>query len=481
MQRPQPESVTLNDVLMTEELSRRSPRPPDWRSEAQVMQTLARQMANDSETMLQSLVDIAVELCQAGTAGVSLLETTPDGAEIFRWTVLAGTLSQYVGGTSPRNFSPCGVCLDRGTPQLFSHPERYFTYFQEANTPIVEGLVLPLMAAHYVFGTIWILSHDERRHFDREDVRIMMSLADFMATALLLDRRQTRELLAANTRLEAEIAEREQTEEKLRKAQRRLELSLTGAKFGAWSYNVGTGEFWADERAKRMHGHAAHEVHTFEEAGANIHPQDCERAQTAIAQAIQNHSKLQIEYRVIWKDGSVYWIASYAELMQTGTRNERIFYGVAQDISDRKQVETALRESEERSRALIENLPGGAAFIVDREFRYLLAEGEALSTAGFKPEDLVGRTIFEVLPPELATNYEILYRQALAGKSFEHEHNAHDRSYISRGMPLRSVNGEVYAVLAISYDITDRKQADAARIQLIREQSARFEAERQAR
>ena len=326
MQRAQTETVTLDDVLITEELSQRSPRSPNWQAENQALHTLARQLVNQPETMLQSLVDMALDLCGAGTAGVSLLETT-DGEEIFRARVLAGTLAQDVGGSTPRDFSPCGVCLNRGTPVLFSHPERYFTYFQAANTPIVEGLVLPLIADNQALGTIWIMTHDQARHFDAEDVRVMTSLADFMAAALSVNQRQTRELLAANAAKTAEIVERKQ--------------------------------------------------------------------------------------------------------------------------------------AEERSRALIENLPGGAAFVVDRDLRYLLAEGEALAIAGFKPEDFVGQTIFEVLPPELAANYEPLYRKALAGEPFEHEHHAHNHWYISRGTPLRADNGEIYAVLAVSYDISDRKQAEA--------------------
>ncbi|MFN6483469.1 MULTISPECIES: ATP-binding protein [unclassified Nostoc] len=327
MQHQEPQTATLGDILITEELSRRSPRSPNWQAQAQAMQPLARQMARDSKALMQTLVEIALKLCQAGTAGVSLLETTPNGEEIFRWNVLAGTLAQYVGGSIPRNFSPCGVCLECGAPVLFSHPEQYFTYFQEANTPIVEGLVLPLIAENHALGTIWIMSHDEQRHFDSEDVRVMTSLADFTAAALLLNQRQTQELLAVNVALEAEIVERKQ--------------------------------------------------------------------------------------------------------------------------------------AQERSRALIENLPGGAAFVVDRNLRYLLAEGEVLSAAGFKSEDFVGKTIFEVLPPELAASYEVFYRRGLAGESFEHEHDAHDRAYISRGTPLYCANGEVYAVLAVSYDITDRKLAEA--------------------
>jgi PAS domain S-box-containing protein len=134
-----------------------------------------------------------------------------------------------------------------------------------------------------------------------------------------------------------------------------------------------------------------------------------------------------------------------------------------QPESDKQHcISDPLQDSEALLRAMIENLPGGAAFVVDPDLRYRLAEGEALSAAGFKPEDLVGHTIFEVLPPDLATSYQVLYRKGLAGEPFEHEHNAHDRFYISRGTPLRSANGEVYAVLVVSYDITERRQAEAA-------------------
>lgn len=128
---------------------------------------------------------------------------------------------------------------------------------------------------------------------------------------------------------------------------------------------------------------------------------------------------------------------------------------------ERARAERALRESEARLRALVENLPGAAVFVVDRGLRYLVAEGEALAAAGFAAEDFVGRTIAEAVPPELAALLEATYRKALAGEGFEHEHAAaHGRTYISRGVPLAGEGGEVYAALAVSYDITDRRRAE---------------------
>ncbi|HEY9734748.1 MAG TPA: PAS domain-containing protein, partial [Trichocoleus sp.] len=217
--------------------------------------------------------------------------------------------------------------------------------------------------------------------------------------------------------------------------------------------------------------------------GAHIHPEDCDRTQAELAQAIQNHAKLRMEYRVVWPDGSVHGVASHAQFVPQGDGGG-VFYGVVQDITERQrleterlQTETQLRKSEARHRAMMENLPWGAAFIVDSDLRYLLAEGEALAVAGLKPEDLVGKTIFEVLPFDVATYYESLYRRALAGEPFEHEHSAHGRVYVSRGTPLRSPDGEVYAVLAVSYDITARKQAEAALLKA--EEQYRFQLEQE--
>lgn len=129
---------------------------------------------------------------------------------------------------------------------------------------------------------------------------------------------------------------------------------------------------------------------------------------------------------------------------------------------ERARAEEALRESEGLLRALIENLPGGAVFVLNREMRYLIAEGAALKIAGFTTKDFVGKRLEEALGADLTADYKPLFQRTFAGAPFDYEHNAHGRSFISRGIPLRGANGEIYAVLAVSYDITERKQAEEA-------------------
>ena len=132
------------------------------------------------------------------------------------------------------------------------------------------------------------------------------------------------------------------------------------------------------------------------------------------------------------------------------------------DLIERRQSEDALRASEGRLRAVAENLPHGAAFVVDHDLRYTLAGGQALGPAGLSPADLEGKTVAEVLPPEAAAGNAANYRRALAGETFRAEHAAHGRHYVTHGVPLRDAAGDVTAALAVSYDITDRVRAEEA-------------------
>lgn len=204
--------ATLDDVVITHELSLR---PVGFRSleaENEAFARIARVFARSPAGLLHGLTDAAVALCRAGTCGVSFLEPETDGDGVFRWVALSGALQAYEGGSTPAHFSPCGVCLEHDAPQLFKYPGRYFSSLRDASPSIVEGLVLPFRGRHETLGTLWIVSHDESTHFTQSDVTIMSALADFTAAALdvLEDERRTRVLMEQEreARQEADAANR---------------------------------------------------------------------------------------------------------------------------------------------------------------------------------------------------------------------------------------------------------------------------------
>jgi RNA polymerase sigma factor (sigma-70 family) len=176
-------TVRLEDILITNQLCTRPCRPriPD---DGQSLRTLVQAAAVSPAQLVNCFLQLALNLCQADTAGLSFLDSDSNGGQLFRWTHLKGRLEQHVGGTTPRNFSPCGVTLDRDCPQLFSYPGRYFEYFNQTGIPIVEGLVIPFHVGTETEGTVWIVSHTKGPGFDSEDVRIMTQLTEFAACAL---------------------------------------------------------------------------------------------------------------------------------------------------------------------------------------------------------------------------------------------------------------------------------------------------------
>lgn len=161
--------------------------------ESIALHRIAAQTSEEPHAVLQGLLSAAVELCGGGThtstAGVSMLESTPDGGQQFRWVALAGCLAAHVRGTTPRNFSPCGECLDKGDSILLARPDLKYEYFQAAGLEFTEGLVVPFApdAQAKPLGTIWVVSHPPlRHHFDAGDVRLMESIGHFAASAYCL-------------------------------------------------------------------------------------------------------------------------------------------------------------------------------------------------------------------------------------------------------------------------------------------------------
>ena len=470
--------MTEDDILMTAELWQRQSRPPDLETENQVLRDLGRWLTRPPQMLLKHVVETAKDLCRAGSAGVSLIEATPGGTEVFRWAAIAGAYAQFEGNTTHRNFSPCGDCLRRGKAQLYADPAHYFTDWQPIEPVIVEKLVLPLVAEGQVLGTIWVASHDEQRQFDSEDLRLMTSLADFLAATLLLHQRQNQELLANNAQLEAEVVKRQTPSLQLREIQRRLELSLTGANLGIWTYSPSTDEFWADDRAKHMHGHASHEANTFAEAGMNIHPADRDRAQAAFFQAIQNHSKLQLEYRVIWSDGSIHGVASYAEFMPTGDRNEGSFYGVAQDITDRLLVEADRNRAEAALRVLEERLQTAQRAGNVGVWDWDAASGktywsETMWTIYGYESPLVGKTGDEIWEASHHPEDQQRIKESITQFLASNETDYHDEFRIIQpngsirwieaiAQLVRSETGKPVRMSGVNFDISDRKQAEIA-------------------
>lgn len=173
----------LKEVLITHKLSNRPIHECHTATQLKALQVIAKEIPGPVEKILDALVNQAMELCHAGSSGVSILHKEDNGRDLH-WDAMAGVLHDCLGQTAPRDFSPCGLTLDQKSPQLFSYPSRYYDFLSNSPVPIVECLVIPIFVNGRAFGTLWIVSHDESREFDSGCVLIMTNLTAFCETAL---------------------------------------------------------------------------------------------------------------------------------------------------------------------------------------------------------------------------------------------------------------------------------------------------------
>jgi signal transduction histidine kinase len=167
--------ASLQDVDIRRELSVRAPRGRNHEHELDALVVLAGEMSANPRNILQKLVELAVDLCSAQTAGISLL----DGAEV-RWEAVAGVFESQRGRRIARDRSPCSVCIDQNATQLMHLPDRCFPGLA-LEPRFVELLLIPFHARGRPIGTVWIVSHSADRQFDREDERILLVFAEFAA------------------------------------------------------------------------------------------------------------------------------------------------------------------------------------------------------------------------------------------------------------------------------------------------------------
>lgn len=180
---PRNGQLGLEQVLITHKLSNRLLLKRNRKAQIKALEEVAKEITGPINKLLGTVVNHALELCGAGSSGLSMLHKE-DREQLFHWDVMAGVLKDCVGQTTPRDLSPCGVTLDRESPQLFSFPAKYFSCLKASPVPLVEGLVIPIFVNGKGLGTLWIVSHDERCEFNSEDVFVMSSLVALCETAL---------------------------------------------------------------------------------------------------------------------------------------------------------------------------------------------------------------------------------------------------------------------------------------------------------
>jgi two-component system sporulation sensor kinase A len=197
-----------------------------------------------------------------------------------------------------------------------------------------------------------------------------------------------------------------------------------------------------------------------------IAKKDHERAMENLKKTLEQGSVRNIEYTFLAKDGREYPAELSASVIQDSSGNPTGFVAITKDITERKNAETKLRESEEKYRNLVENSKDAIA-IVDFKGNILFANKAAERLTGYSAQEEKGINIRAITPRRLWLKSIAMLLKARLGKAipyFEYELKRKDGTLIpvETGGQAIFKDGKPVAIQIITRDITERKKAEEA-------------------
>jgi PAS domain S-box-containing protein len=271
----------------------------------------------------------------------------------------------------------------------------------------------------------------------------------------------------------ADITDRKLAEKALQESEERARLAIKVGRLGTWRYDPSTDLVELDERMREIWGEPDDAVTLpLSRVMERIHPDDRARVANAVSAALAPSSSgtYEIDYRVVWSDGTEQWLLANGQAQFEGegvARRSNGFLGTALNITDRKQLEATLRHSEQRYRSLIE---ATSQIIWDTR-----AEGEFVTEqpgwsafTGQTFDELKGWGWLNAVHPDDQAHTTQVWSTAVALSTLyevEHRLRRHDGMYRNmsvRAVPVFEEDGTIREWIGIHTDVTDRKQAEEA-------------------
>ena len=142
-----------------------------------------------------------------------------------------------------------------------------------------------------------------------------------------------------------DLSEIRRVEEELRRSEEALELANEAAGLGTWDHDLVSGELHWDARAKALFGLPPDALVTYQDWSDAIYPEDRVMAHEVLDRSLRDRQPFSTQYRVLWRDGSIHWLAVIGRGSYGGGRDRPLrMRGILLDITDRKQTEERLQE-----------------------------------------------------------------------------------------------------------------------------------------
>jgi PAS domain S-box-containing protein len=221
-----------------------------------------------------------------------------------------------------------------------------------------------------------------------------------------------------------------QLAESLRLSEKRLKEAERVAHMGYYEIDLLTGSAkWSDEtfRIFGLDPEIDHEAN-LDTYPDYLHPDDVKLLYGHFSKSIEKKQPFDLEYRIKSKDGQIKTVHSKGEIITDASGKASKMFGTFQDITDKKQLEITLHESEERFRLTFDQSPVGAA-IVSLDYRFNMVNDAFCRITGYSKKELQAKTFLQITHPDdiqlsIADNSRLL--------SGEINHLSKDKRYICK-------------------------------------------------
>jgi len=265
-----------------------------------------------------------------------------------------------------------------------------------------------------------------------------------------------------------DITERKRAEEALRAKQLELWEMMDLARVVYWESDPVTSTYLFNDPSYALYGTTAEQEGGYRVARKEyvqrfVHPDDRTRYYQFVEQGIANPDTelvTYLEYRIIRRDGEVRHVLGRRRIVKDDSGRIVKKYGAHQDITERKQAEEALRDSEATLRSLI-NATRETLLLVDLEGKILVSNKTNAQRVGRSVRELIGASMYEDFPPDVAARRKAEYDKVVrTGQPVHFFDERAGRAYESYGYPVFDNEGRVAKVAIFAADITGRKRSE---------------------
>lgn len=281
---------------------------------------------------------------------------------------------------------------------------------------------------------------------------------------------RTQALVTANETLLAEIAARHQVEQRLHESE--LQLARVEDFSHVMVTHVGLDGSWLKVPQRLCHWLGYSEEELLNSNFKDItYPEDYAAAWNQCLRLIRGElQSFELEKRYLKKTGETVWAYQNCCIVADQAGTPLYFVTYITDISNRKNAEFLLRESEKKYRDLVET-SNDLIWTVDTQGRWTFLNKAAKQIYGYEPEEMLGRPFFEFEVAEQVQKDMEVFKQVLAGKQIFHYETVHQCkdgapiTLLYTAKPLLDEQGQVLGATGTAMDITERKKIEVSLVE----------------